>query len=174
MMRKAPARISLGETAALVERALAESFPDVRFAVDARTPTRRSRIGPRCSWIAVTWTEGPHVSEVRNVTAPFEGTRFFPAQGRRRRQTHRVVDDKEPQRFVRAGDDRPLAPASLSETANRKRSCIDVVAAVASSVAAAAMQKNYRGPVLGGAMTMASSLHRSATTTKPRQGELRV
>jgi hypothetical protein len=95
-----PVRVSLSDTTALVERALAESFPGTQFAVKPRAPTRHSRIGPRCSWISVTWTEGPSVSEVRNATAAFEGTRFFPAQGRRRRQTHRVVDHKGRSRSV--------------------------------------------------------------------------
>lgn len=99
-MTQEPLRVSLTETAALVTRALTERFPDTVFAVEARTPTMRSRVGPRSPWIAVTWIDGPQASAVHDVTAAFAGTRYVPREGRRRRQTHRVVDHEGRSRRV--------------------------------------------------------------------------
>lgn len=99
-MAEEPLRVSLTETTALVTRALTERFPDTVFAVEARTPTTRSRIGPRSPWVAVTWIDGPRTSAVHEVTAAFAGTRYMPREGRRRRQTHRIVDHEGRSRRV--------------------------------------------------------------------------
>lgn len=61
--------ISTKDAAALIRRALAEAFPGVKFSV-------RKSTGTASSWIRVTWTDGPTMTECDAVTSRFQSERW--------------------------------------------------------------------------------------------------
>lgn len=88
----APRKVSAGEAAVALRETLRAAFPQTRFLIAVHRPKPRTRVGLRSSWLSVTWSGGPSVHDVGELTRRFEGMRYFPKQRRRRRRLVRGPD----------------------------------------------------------------------------------
>lgn len=92
MTQRPPVRISTDETIREIRLALSREFATTEFHIVAGSARR-------LKWVTISWSSGPSVRAVYDITEQFAGLRFQPNGSRRRRRRYITALDENGQRF---------------------------------------------------------------------------